>query len=270
MLSGEKPLLSVHELGVCYGNDQVVEGFSLDVSPAQIVGIVGESGSGKTTVLRAIAGGLGAAGAVCAGSIVFEGVRLAPPCAADADAARRRMAYTFQNAALSFDPLFRIGFQFDECLAASQGLRFPPIRKGRRREMRRTQRELLASMGFSDPDRVLAAYPHSLSGGECQRVALAMAVACEPSLLLADEPTSALDTVAKRQVSDALIRIRDEHGTAVMVVSHDMDAVAGIADRIVVMKDGRAVEMGGASRVLSDPRHPYTRSLVEAVPRLER
>ena len=248
-------ILSLSNLDVSYGDVRAVRGLSLAVSHGEIIGLVGESGSGKSSVLRAIAGLLGHGGRISAGSIMFDLARLDQ----GSSGWREGIAYVFQEPRLSLDPLFRVGSQFDECLRA-HGMTG-------REEMRATERALLEEMGFSDVDRVLGAYPHNLSGGMCQRVVLAMAVACRPQLLLADEPTSALDVVSQRQVLDLLLRVREEHGVTMVIVSHNIAAVARVADRLGVMYRGRLVELGERERVLQAPEHPYTQNLIAAIPR---
>ena len=261
-----------------------MQALTLSVAPGEIVGIVGESGSGKSTVLRAVAGLLGKGGRVTGGRMLYcgrgpargsgksdgrEGVAVG---GCDLATLSRKehaslrgsgLAYVFQDPTASLDPLFKIGAQFDECLRAHG------IAGGDGAAMRELEEGLLREMGFDDPARVLASYPHGLSGGMCQRVVLALSIACEPTLLLADEPTSALDVEAQLQVLDLLVRIREERGTAMLVVSHNIAAIARIADRIGVMRAGELVELGVCEQILRDPRHPYTRELIAAVPRME-
>ena len=234
----------------------------LSVAPGEIVGLAGESGSGKSSVLRSVAGLLAGGGRVSSGSIVFEGeelLRLTPQ--RRRSRTRAGMAYVFQNPQQSLDPLFRVGTQFDECLQA-HGVTD-------RSEIQTTKHTLLREMGFTDISRVLGSYPHELSGGMCQRVVLAMAVACRPRLLLADEPTSALDVVSQEQVLGMLLRLREEHGMAVLVVSHNIAALARVADRLGVMYQGHLVELGERNRVLRAPRHAYTKRLIASVPRTD-
>ena len=254
--------MSLHDLDVSYGGVPAVRGFSLDVRPGEIVGLVGESGSGKSSVLRAVSGLLGRTGAVSGGRMLFEGRDLATLPRKQMAALRgSHIAYVFQNPASSLDPLFKVGDQFGECIRAhgmAQGSALQAL-----------ERDLLREMGFDDPDRVLDSYPHNLSGGMCQRVALAFSVACNPKLLLADEPTSALDVAAQEQVSRLLLRIREEHGVSMLVVSHNIGAIARIADRIGVMYHGRLVEVGERDQVLHAPVHPYTRNLIAAVPKAD-
>ena len=256
-------LLSLCDLGVSYGGAQVVHGVSLDVEPGEIVGIVGESGSGKSTVLRAVAGLLGRTGWVSAGQILYKGENLVEAPVKRVAALRGpELAYVFQDPTASLDPLCKVGVQFDECIRA-HGLASGDA-------MRALECDLLLEMGFEDPARVLGSYPHELSGGMCQRVVLAISVAMSPALLLADEPTSALDVTSQQQVSKLLLRIRDQHDCAMLVVSHNVGAIALVADRIGVMYEGRLVEVGDRDQVLHEPAHPYTKTLIAAVPRRNR
>ena len=252
--------MSISGLDVSYGGVQAVRGVSLDVAPGEIVGIVGESGSGKSSVLRATAGLLGRAGSVTGGRIAYGGRDVSRLTRREMNALRGGgIAYVFQDPMASLDPLYRIGTQFDECIRAhgtAQGV-----------AVRALECDLLAEMGFDDAERVLASYPHELSGGMCQRVVLAMSVACDPALLLADEPTSALDVTSQLQVSSLLLRIREQRGCAILIVSHNIAAIAQVADRIGVMKGGRLVETGDREQVLHAPQHPYTKALIAAIPR---
>lgn len=251
-------ILSIEGLGISYGGAQAVRGVSFDVCPGEIVGIVGESGSGKSSVLRAVAGLLGASGSVSAGSICFEGRDVAHLSPREAAALRgTHIAYVFQDPVASLDPLFKIGKQFNECLAV-HGM-------GTGAQSRKLACNLLREMGFRDPERTLGSYPHELSGGMCQRVVLAMSAALRPKLMLADEPTSALDVTAQKQVSNLLLRMRDEHGCSMVVVSHNIAALSLVADRIGVMRKGQMVEMGTREQILHAPEHAYTRELIAAV-----
>ena len=275
MPNADRHILSIEGLGVSYGGVQAVQDVTLSVSPGEIVGLVGESGSGKSSILRAVCGLLGKSGAIDAGNITFDGVdTLSLSLNERRRLAGHRIAFVFQDAISSLDPLFTVAAQFDECLIAHL-VAHNESQRGRssvnhlKSAMREKECAVLREVGLDDPDRVLASYPHNLSGGMCQRVALAMAVACEPALLLADEPTSALDVTAQRQVSELMLRIRRDHGTAMLVVSHNIGAISLIADRIGVMYRGRLVELGERDQVLHEPVHPYTRNLIAAVPRTD-
>lgn len=253
-------VLSVRDLGVSYGSAQAVRGFSLDVRLGEIVGLVGESGSGKSSVLRAVAGLLGASGRISAGEVSFCGERIdAAPRKRMAALRGAGIAYVFQDAVASLDPLAKIGAQFDECLRVHGTARGAAARE--------IEQAMLADMGFEDANRVLDSFPHELSGGMCQRAVLAMSAALSPKLLLADEPTSALDVTSQSQVLNLLARMRDESGCAMLVVTHNIAAVSRIADRLGVMRSGELVEVGERDQVLHAPAHPYTRELIAAIPR---
>lgn len=249
----------MRDLGISYGGTQAVRGVSFDVHAGEILGIVGESGSGKSSVLRALAGLLGKAGRVNEGSVLFEGSEIAGKSARAFESLRgKHIAYVFQDPTASLDPLFRIRKQFDECLRVHNA--YP------RAEYREVECALLREMGFKDPERVLNSYPHEISGGMCQRVVLAMSAALKPTLMLADEPTSALDVMAQKQVSSLLVRLCEEHGCSIIVVSHNIAALSLVADRIGVMRKGELVEMGAREQILYAPEHPYTKELIAAIP----
>lgn len=262
MGADSRHILGIDGLGVSYGGVRAVRGFSLAVASGEIVGLVGESGSGKSSVLRAVAGLLGRSGRLDAGSIMFKCLDLARASAKEMAALRgREVAYVFQDPTASLDPLQRVGRQFGECLSAHGIVRGEA--------MHVLMRDFLEQMGFDDAERVLVSWPHELSGGMCQRVVLAMSAALNPTLLLADEPTSALDVAAQRQVSRLLLRLRDERGMSMVVVSHNIAAIAQVADRIGVMQSGELVELGERDQVLHAPAHPYTAELIAAVPRAD-
>lgn len=286
----ERDILSVTDLDVSYGSVSAVRGVSLAVGAGEIVGIVGESGSGKSTLLRAVAHLLPPAARIDAGSIAFAGRDITRASAREMRSLRgSALSYLFQNAERSFDPLFTIGAQFDEVMRAHEGaanvragkaLRGGSLRDGagsasrdgrrmrdqQREKMRGRQQAALERMGFADPDRVLTSLPSELSGGMCQRVALAFALAASPQLLLADEPTSSLDGQAQARVIKLLRELNEQEGLAILMVSHDIELVASFASRIIVMHEGRIVETGESARIMNDPQDPYTRSLIAAIP----
>lgn len=252
----ERDILRVNDLDVSYGSVPAVHGVSLAVGAGEIVGIVGESGSGKSTLLRAVAHLLPPAARIDAGSIVFAGRDITRAGAREMRSLRgSALSYLFQNAERSFDPLFTIGAQFDEVM-----------REQRRENMRSLQRVAFERMGFADPDRVLAALPSELSGGMCQRVALAFALAASPRLLLADEPTSSLDEQAQARVIELLRELNEQEGLSILMVSHDIELAASFASRIIVMHEGRIVETGTSAQIMNDPQDLYTRSLIAAIP----
>ena len=259
-MSETRDILSVQELSVAYGSAPALRAVSLEVRAGEIAGIVGESGSGKSTLLRAVAGLL-APSVQVTGSIRLEGRELAGARPRELRALRgSTVSYLFQNAERSFDPLFTIGAQFDEVMRAHEG-------RASRDQRRARQCAALSRMGFTDPDRVLAALPSELSGGMAQRVALAFALAGSPRLLLADEPTSALDVDAQERVLELLRELNEQEGLAIIMVSHDIDLVARFASRLIVMHEGRIVETGPSEQVMREPQDPYTRELIAAIPR---
>ncbi|MGN0037738.1 MAG: ABC transporter ATP-binding protein [Coriobacteriales bacterium] len=260
--SSSEEVLAIRDLGVVYGGAQAVDGVSLSVHRGEVVGVVGESGSGKSTVLNAVAGLLPRTAEVRSGSIRCGGIDVLRAGDKEKRALRgKTIGCLFQNAEGSFDPLFTVGSQFDEALR-SNGV----ARKGKRERLA-IMREALERVGLDDADRVLKALPSELSGGMCQRAALAIALAQNPGILLADEPTSALDVRSQEKVVGILERLNHEDGLSVLMVSHDIDLVASFAHRVVVMRDGRVVESGPSGKVMADPQHPYTRELIAAIPR---
>jgi ABC-type dipeptide/oligopeptide/nickel transport system ATPase component len=263
-MSTAQNILTVCDLTVLYQSIPAVQGVSLEVGSGEIVGIVGESGSGKSTLLRAVAHLLAPTAHIEKGSIAFAEQDITHVRARKMRSLRgASISYLFQNAERSFDPLFTIGAQFDEVMRAH-------TRSGRldRAALRTHQHSALCRMGFRDPERVLVSYPFELSGGMCQRVALAFALAGSPQLLLADEPTSSLDRDAQARVIDLLRTLNTQENLAILVVSHDIDLLARFAHRIIVMHEGRIVEAGTSAQIMNDPQDPYTQALIEAIPRV--
>jgi len=241
-----------------HGPVSVVEQVDLAVAPGETVAIVGESGAGKTLTARAALGLLPRGAAIRRGTVRWQG---RDPYAMQRRLRRKRLgtelAYIPQEPAL--DPVMRVGAQLREAMTVH----------GRpASESRRRVGELLELVGISEPEMRSRAYPHELSGGMQQRVMLALALANEPELVIADEPTTALDVATQAQVLDVLARLRTEAGRALLLVTHDLGVVAGVAHRVLVMYAGRIVEEGPTAELLRRPRHPYTMALLDAVPRL--
>jgi len=259
-------LLELEHLDVAYrtsaGPSRVVHDVSFDVARGEVVALVGESGSGKTTTASAVLGLLPAGGAVEGGGIRLSGTDISGWSDRRLQAVRGvRIGYIPQDPVSSLNPVRPIGVQLGEA--------FRIHRRGDRRDVRRRVLELLDRVGIDDPALRARQYPHELSGGMRQRVLIASAVALEPELVIADEPTSALDVTVQRRILDLIDELRREHGTAVLLVTHDLGVAAERAERVVVMQHGRIVEQGATGALLDDPREAYTRRLLADAPGLE-
>ena len=252
-------LLRVSSLAVSYNGKRVLSDLTFSLKPGEVLGIVGESGSGKSTILRAILGILGSGGAVNGGEIFFSGSSLLETDEKQMREIRgAQIGMIFQDAGASLCPVRRVGSQMWEAMAAHE-----EITKAQAREQ---ALELLENLGFSEAERIWDSYPFELSGGMSQRVGAAMAMLLRPPLLLADEPTSALDVDARDQVLEELRRMRDRYHTAMLLVSHDFSVVSALADRVLVLREGRMVEYGSRRQMLSSPREAYTKQMLAAVP----
>ncbi|MFI2231987.1 dipeptide ABC transporter ATP-binding protein [Nocardia testacea] len=261
----ERPLLRIRDLRIAFGDgaDRVdaVRGIDLTVYAGETVAIVGESGSGKSTTAHAIIGLLPRAGRIVGGSIQFDGTELTGAAESRLVQLRgTRIGFVPQDPMSNLDPVHKIGFQIRETLAANG------IARGH--AARDQAVELLRSAGIPDPEQRVDQYPHELSGGLRQRALIAMALSGRPELLIADEPTSALDVTVQRRILDHIDSLTDEFGTALLLITHDLGLAAERAEHLVVMYRGRVVESGPALELLRDPRHEYTRKLVESAPSL--
>jgi len=256
-------LVSVSNLSLTVGagGREIVSGVSFDVAPGEMVGIVGESGSGKTQAARAIMGLTPAPLVVAGGAIRFEGVDVTKAEPAVLRKLRgARIGMVFQEPMTSLNPSMPIGRQLDEGL------------KLHRRDLSTAQRrerilEMLRRVGIRDPKGAMDAWPHEFSGGMRQRMMLASVMLLEPALLIADEPTTALDAVVQRDVLELMVDLTREHHTAVLMISHDLPMVARYTERMVVMQHGKVLETGTTAGILERPQHPYTRKLLDAMPR---
>jgi dipeptide transport system ATP-binding protein len=256
-------LLDVRNLRVSFatrgGEFIAVDGIDLAVDHDEVLAIVGESGSGKSVAMLALMGLLPWTATVKADHLRFDGhdlLRIEPR-------ARRRivgrdLAMIFQEPVTSLNPCFTVGWQVAEVLAQHTDLA--------RAQRRERVIELLEQVGIPDAPRRLRAFPHQLSGGMCQRVMIAMALACNPKLLIADEPTTALDVTIQAQIMDLLIHLKQARRMALVLITHDLGLVAEHADRVVVQYAGRQVESGAAGALFADPHHPYTAALLAALP----
>ncbi len=262
--SGAGPLLAVEDLRVYFRAARepirAVDGASFDVAAGETVALVGESGSGKSVTALSLARLVGGASYIAGGRVMFDGRDLAVLPLRDLMRLRgAAISYVFQEPSSSLNPVFCAGWQ------AAEALRLHRDAVNAREEVLR----LFQMVGLADPERCWRAYPHELSGGMQQRVMIAMALACRPRLLVADEPTTALDVTVQAQILDLLARLQAELGMAVLLITHNLGLVAGVAARVNVMYAGRIVETGPTDAVLGAPAHPYTRGLLAAVPRLD-
>lgn len=254
--------LSIDDFWIGFANRgaaiEAVNGVSLRIAPSECVGIVGESGSGKTQLFLGVMGLL-AGNAQVKGRIRFEGNELV-----DSRARNRvrgsRLTMIFQDPLTSLTPHLKIGTQLAEVLVQHSGMPWS--------EARISAGRMLERVRVPEPGLRLKQYPHELSGGMRQRVMLAMALLCEPSLVIADEPTTALDVTIQAQIIELLRAVRSEFGMALALISHDLAVVAGLADRILVMYAGRIVESAAAPELFRNPRHPYTAELLKCLPSL--
>jgi len=261
------PLLEVRDLRVHFplvsGATTPVDGVSFTISAGEAVALVGESGSGKSLTARALVGLVPPPGEVATGSrIALEGTEITGLGAAALRAIRGgRIGLVFQDTLEALNPVLSIGAQVEEAVGAHATL---PAASARQRAL-----DLLAEAGMPDPARRFHEFPHQLSGGLRQRAMIALALAGSPALLVADEPTSALDVTVQAQVLELLDRLRTDRGLAILLITHDLAVVAGATDRVLVMQAGRIVESAPTAELFATPRHPATRALLDAVPRLE-
>lgn len=257
------PLLDVRNLSVDFktanGQFRAVDGVDVQVDVGDVLAIVGESGSGKSVSMLAVMGLLPWTATISADSMTFDGVNLGT-----AEPRKRRsiigkdVAMIFQEPMSSLNPCFTVGFQLREALKAHLPMN--------RRERQKRAIELLEQVGLPEPERRLKAFPHQLSGGMCQRVMIAMAIACKPKLLIADEPTTALDVTIQAQILELLLDLQKDTGMALVLITHDMGVVAETAQRVSVQYAGQKVEEQGVRELFSSPHHPYTDALLAALP----
>ena len=259
-------LLEVRGLSTCFkvegGEFTAVDDISFSVQAGRTLGIVGESGSGKSVTSLSIMGLLPKGqGRIAAGSITFDGVDLATLSAPEMRALRgNRMAMIFQEPMTSLNPAFTIGDQLIEGIRCHSQLG--------QLEAREHAIEMLRRVRIPSPERRIDEYPHKLSGGMRQRVMIAMALSSQPALLIADEPTTALDVTIQAQVLELMRSLREETGTAIMLITHDLGVIAELADEVVVMYSGRIVERASVARLFAEPQHPYTIGLLGSIPKL--
>ncbi len=256
-------LLSIKNLRVEFGAAArpfpAVDGVDIQIERGELLGVVGESGSGKSVAMMALMGLVDAPGRVTADRLLFDGHDLLKASPAE----KRRIigkdvAMVFQDALSSLNPSYTVGYQLKEALKVHLGLQGDALQ--------RRALELLELVEIPDPAARLNAYPHQLSGGMNQRVMIAMAISCNPKLLIADEPTTALDVTIQSQIMDLLVRLQREQNMALIMITHDLAVIAEVAQRICVMYAGQVVEESASSTLFDAPRHPYTQALLAAIP----
>ncbi len=265
MNPGASPLLQVEDLRVTFHAHpravEAVRGVSFSLAAGRTLAVVGESGSGKSATALALTRLLPPPpGCTVTGRVSYQGRDV---MAASRDQLRKirgkEIAYIFQEPATSLNPVFTIGWQIAEAVK----LHLPGVKDVTARVV-----ESLRAVGIRDPEQRCRAYPHELSGGMQQRVMIAMALACEPRVLVADEPTTALDVTIQKQILDLLREVRLAHNMAVLLITHNFGIVKDFADDVIVMFRGRIVESGPVAQVLNNPQHPYTQALIACIPRL--
>ncbi|MBN9671750.1 ABC transporter ATP-binding protein [Roseibium aggregatum] len=257
------PLLEIRNLKVEFdtakGPFKALDGVDYSVDSGEVLAIVGESGSGKSVAMLAMMGLLPDSATITADKMAFEGLDLRTLSAT----ARRKVigkeiSMIFQEPIASLNPCFTVGFQLGESLKTHMGL------KGGKAKDRVI--ELLTAVGIPDPEGRLNAFPHQMSGGQCQRVMIAMAIACSPKLLIADEPTTALDVTIQKQILDLLVQLQQDSGMGLIMITHDMGVVAETADRVIVQYQGRKMEEADVLSLFENPQNAYTKALLSALP----
>ncbi len=267
MAGTPSPLLEVRDLRVQFRTDdgwvRAVDGVSLSVAAGETLGVVGESGCGKSvtamTVMKLIPM---PPGKIAGGQVLWQGRDLVPLSSEQMQGIRaKEIGFVFQEPMTSLNPVYTVGYQIAETLRLHEGL-------SKRAAMDRAA-ELLRLVNIPQPQRRVHDYPHQFSGGMRQRVMIAMALACNPKLLIADEPTTALDVTIQAQILDLLLEMKERLGMAVMLITHAMGVVAESTQRVVVMYAGKVVEEAPVGELFADPRHPYTQGLIRSIPRID-
>jgi len=262
------PILEVRNLTVTFGSFTAVDGISFSLHEGQTLAVVGESGSGKSvtalSIMRLVE--LGTRGRIESGEILFRGANgeVTDLVQESEDAMRQvrgnQISMIFQEPLTSLNPVYTVGDQVAEAVMLHQRLG--------RREAKGRALEMMRQVRIPDPDQRMGQYPHEMSGGMRQRVMIAMALSCDPRVLIADEPTTALDVTIQAQILGLMRDLQRTRSAAVMIITHDMGVVAEVADQVVVMNQGQVVEAGSVFDIFEDPKEPYTRALLAAVPRL--
>lgn len=266
MPDGAQPVLDVRDLKTIFkvrgGEVHAVNNVSFDLKPGELLGVVGESGSGKSVTMMSLLGLLPTPPAdVQNGTVTFDGQDL---LSVDPETLRTvrggKIGFVFQDPMTSLNPVYNVGMQIMEPLRKHMGMT--------KKDAAIRAKELLELVGIPDAERRLKDYPHQFSGGMRQRVMIAIALACDPQVLIADEPTTALDVTIQAQILELMKDLQDRLGMAVIWITHDLGVVAGIADRVLVMYGGQIVEQAPTRELFKNPQHPYTRALLKTVPRV--
>jgi peptide/nickel transport system ATP-binding protein len=257
------PLLEVKGLKTYFDTEdglvKAVNGVDFSIHEGEVMGLVGESGSGKSVTSLSIMRLLGGAGKIIEGQVLLRGRDLVT--APEDELVKLRgndISMIFQQPTSCLNPVFRVGDQVAEVLMIHRGMNKEAAGK--------RAIEMLRMVGIPDPERRATSFPHEISGGQAQRVMIAMALACAPDLLIADEPTTALDVTIQAQILDLMRRLRSETGTAILLITHDMGVIAEMADKVAVMYAGQIVEYGDVQTIFDNPLHPYTEGLLAAIP----
>ena len=256
-------LLNIRNLTVKFatatGSFTAVDGIDVSVDKGEVLAIVGESGSGKSVSMLAVMGLLPDTATVTADEMTYDGQDISHMTAAQRrKLIGREITMIFQEPVASLNPSFTTGFQIEEVLRLNLGMS--------RREAHARALELYQAVGIPEPEEKLKSYPHQMSGGQCQRVMIAMAIASNPRLLIADEPTTALDVTIQKQILDLLMKLQEDYGMALILITHDMGVVAETADRVVVQYKGKKMEEADVLSLFENPQNPYTRALLSALP----
>lgn len=266
MPDGGQPVLDVQGLKTVFktrgGEIHAVNSVSFDLKPGELLGVVGESGSGKSVTMMSLLGLLPSPPAdVCGGRVMFEGADLLTVSEEHLRAVRGAgIGFIFQDPMTSLNPVFNVGFQIMEPLRRHMGMD--------KAQARRRAQDLLELVGIPDAGARLNDFPHQFSGGMRQRVMIAIALACDPKVLIADEPTTALDVTIQAQILELVRELRRKLGMAIVWITHDLGVIAGIADRVMVMYGGQIVEQGPVKDLFARPQHPYTRALMKTIPKV--
>ena len=267
MVDNREKILEVKDLNVTFharGQEiRAVRGVSLEVCPGEILGIVGESGSGKSVTMKAVLGILPENASIKAESLKLSGTEMTKLSEEEYRKLRgTQMTMIFQDPMTALDPVMTVGKHMEEVLKRNGGLKS-------KEENRKKSIEMLDKVGIPDPQSRLKQYPHEFSGGMRQRVLIAMALACNPKMLIADEPTTALDVTIQAQILDLLQELEEQYHTSIVLITHDMGVVATVCQRVAIMYGGLIMETGTSDEIFYDPKHPYTKALLRAIPSTE-